>query len=456
MEISAIPTNLISNGSADRRPALAQFAAPILPVRSNDTEQAALSRPGQSDAQQNGRALAIFRQELKYSLFAQLELPFAAERTIYDAVRSALTPDDVVADTLGAATRLVAENADIASRALSSFRQRVEAAAVFTQETVGRDDDIDDLDDTLAKLDEGLEELDDEASRNVESRAVILSVDTRLEQRSTIRIRTQEGDIVRLDLKRSDRLAAEDIAVSNERVFATRTDVAVSSRSRFSLSVRGELNEAEFTAIQGVFAQAEAIADEFFGGDLAAAFGLASSLEFDTGQLARVNLRFRSRETSAATFAQLTEARAQPVVQTDAPIAPSELAPAPDPVPGATPALDVMPRAVEPDAQVENVVAPETTSDNLAAETPEYGFTPFLQFFELLADFLRNVSDGFELQARDGSATLRYHYSQSFKLTLLKSVLELTAPEESTDASVLAGALIDGLADGGETEKADG
>ncbi len=243
MEIGAISTQ---PGSSTGGPTvLKEPAGSILPVRATDAEPGVQGEP--IAERQSGRALEIFRQELNYALYAKLGLKLAAERPVYDAVKTALTAGDIATDTLGTASRVVAENPDVSSRALIRFRQSVQAAAAYTRETVGGDDDIDGLEDALGKLDGGLDELDEETSRNVRSEASVLSVDTRLRQRSTIRIRTQEGDVVRLDLRRAERLSAEDVAVADERGLATRTEVSLSSRSRFTLSVRGDLSEAKYT-----------------------------------------------------------------------------------------------------------------------------------------------------------------------------------------------------------------
>ncbi len=484
MEIGAISTQ---PGSSTGGPTvLKEPAGSILPVRATDAEPGVQGEP--IAERQSGRALEIFRQELNYALYAKLGLKLAAERPVYDAVKTALTAGDIATDTLGTASRVVAENPDVSSRALIRFRQSVQAAAAYTRETVGGDDDIDGLEDALGKLDGGLDELDEETSRNVRSEASVLSVDTRLRQRSTIRIRTQEGDVVRLDLRRAERLSAEDVAVADERGLATRTEVSLSSRSRFTLSVRGDLSEAEFAAIRGVFVQAEAVADEFFGGDLSAAFALASNLEIDTEQLARVNLRFRSQEVSSVAFARIGDTRTDaeppsaPIAARLRPVAPPGTPPGVNPVLDdprpAAPASDspsgartASPAAAAPaanSADTDTPVAARTVDTagavddgpvvDAAAGPVDLAFSdlPFLRFFEMLAEFLSSVAKGFERQANEASTSLRYHYSESFKLQILKSVIEVAAPEDSLGAARFAGTLIDGLVEAGEAEQADG
>ncbi len=422
--------------------------------------------PGQEPGQDKDRALKIFRQEIKTALSLAFGVSASGRRSAFDALKGAPSSNQVAAETLGAASRLADENADVSSYALLKFRQRVRAAAAFTRQTVSADDDVGKVDDAVGKLQKGLDALDSAAARNVESSASVLSVESKERQRSTIRIRTQEGDVVRLDVRRSNRLSAQDVAVSNENGSASSTEVAVSSRSRLTLSVKGDLNDAEFAAIQNVFAQAESIANEFYDGDLSAAFSLASNLEFDVEQLSKVNLRFRSREVTTATFGQIRETAVvppalepQPAPPPAAkPVEPSQAAPGPV-IP--TVAADVEPRAAD---DVETAAPTPAEPPSQVPQTTDLLDAPFLEFFALLTDFLRSVADGFERAAERLSAdaiqpetsTFKYHYSQSFKLEIFKSVLELAAPQEgSDDAGNLAARLIDGIADAATVDRDD-
>ena len=66
----------------------------------------------------------------------------------------------------------------------------MEETASYVRETVGDYDDAAEVDDAVAKVDQGLSKLEDEVAANRESSASILVVDTRSKQRSTIQIRT--------------------------------------------------------------------------------------------------------------------------------------------------------------------------------------------------------------------------------------------------------------------------
>lgn len=371
------------------------------------------------------RATTILRQEMRQIFSASFRLNFSASLPAYAANAGDDTPEAVAGDTLDAAKQLVERSPVEASKTLVSLRAKVEQAASSVRETLG-ENESEAVDETLDRVGQGLDKMDTDAARNVASSASVLSVDTALKQRSTIRIRTQEGDVVRLDLRRVENMSATDVAVTEGDKVATETRVDVSSRTRSVLSVKGDLNDAEMAAIQNVFAQAEAIADEFFGGDLAAAFNMAAGMEFDTEQLARVNMRFRERQVSQVSYAALQTASPQPAVKT----AP-EIVDKPGPV-----APDVpVPAAAEPVAEAVAVLEePEAAT---AADVPAVDGKAIDGFIELLSNFLRATNQGFE------SGSFRYHYSESFKLEILKSVLQVQAPEESGEAANTAATMID-------------
>lgn len=443
----------VSTGFLPNAPAIA--TRPSIPV-GQDPADSILQKPDspvQTDTQ-SGRALEVFRKELMVS-------GSAASKPYCDCAdyKPVLTADDVASAALDGAKQSVSSNADVSSFALLRFRQRVQSAATVTQQSVGNDADIDEVGKAVDKIESGLESLDADAARNVESSASVLAIDSRQRQRSTIRIRTQEGDVVRLDIKRASQLSARDVAVSDENGEASRTEVSASSRSRLNFTVRGDLNEAEFAAIQSVFAQAESIAGEFFDGDLGAAFSQASGFEFDAGQLARVNLRFRSSEITNTSYAQTVTRAPAPAVS--APAAPQ---------PADRPAVVSNPAPAATDAKAEPVVAAPVEPEVVVTEPApvveqvpvefggngglDLGSDTFLRFFDLLGDFLRGVADGFERAAGGkgeaaDAASFKFHFSQSFKLQVFKSVLQVAAPDEpAEDATNLASALIDALPDG--------
>ncbi len=421
MEIGGISGTVVSGSQSASTSADARLSTVSRPERAHDSEHAIRKqRHHDHHHQPRGRALGVFRQELKLSLSASFRATFATSQPAYGQAEGAALTDQVAADTLGAAQRVVAEEPVDGSRSMIKFRQSVVEAATYTREMVGNDDDFAEVEGAVGRVLDGLSKLEDEAARNVESSASVLSVDTKTREQSSIKIRTQEGDIVKLNLTQKSALSATDVAVTNEDGTATTTEVQISSGSRLSLKVEGDLNEAELGAIQNVFAQAELIANEFFGGDVFAALDLATAFEYDAEQLSRVNMQFKSREVSTASYSEVRSAPVAAVEDDSAPVTVQ-----------AVPAADVQPLATP--------IATPVEEATVAAEAPvaDDNQTALAGFFEMVSSFLRSVSEGFEGGA-DTGVSAKLHFSQSFKLEILKSVMQVAEPDQVAEESVQA------------------
>lgn len=398
---------------------------------------------GHHDKSRKGLALGVFKQELHIALKARFHAQFAQMQKGYAGQQESVTSDDVAEEALGAAKQLVADEPTKAAKSLISFRAKVEETASYVRETVGDYDDVAEVDDAEAKIDQGLSKLEDEVADNRESSASVLAVETRSKQRSTIQIRTQEGDLVKLSLRSIDSTSSSDVAYSNNEISLTSNEIAVSSRSRMMLKVEGDLNESEMAAIQNVFAQAESIANEFFSGDVSAAFNIAQGFEFDTGQLARVKIGFRMSQDSNVSYAEAAhQARPAPALGPALEQVQSE------PVAPKTAALD--PIITSTNAAAPIAEQPGTFDEEKAAEaiTPAESVetaAPFADalsiFFEQLTAFMRTTGEGFTVGS--DSASYSYHYSESFKFNLLKAVMNTVAPSEAENAAENAGAIID-------------
>ncbi len=466
MEVNGVSASLFSGTSLASRTAAAGNLTLAGPAQATDENLSPkpVEAPNRGGGEPEGSALKVFKQELKYLLAAKLGFVFSAKNPVTQAVRAELSAREAASETITAASRLVNENPDISRRALSAFRNQVDDSAQAARQVVADDGG---LSEAVARVDEGLSKLEDAASRNVQSSASVLSVDSKVRERSTIRIRTQEGDVVKLDLRSVQRLSADDYAVSNEHGTATRTEIDVSSRSRLRFTVDGDLNDAELEAIQSVFAQAEDIASDFFGGDLAAAFSSASNFEFDSEQLARVKLRFRSREVSRVAYSEVVNSfvpaetpaeapAAAPAAATKPPAAAPVTTPAPkpvaaQPVPQPTPTPKVEPIAVTTADKADEVAAgPVVTSapaPSVEEQLAAYDFEPLFEFLGKIADFLQNVAQGYEKRDESEGVSYQFHYSQKMKLEILKSVITVAAPADAEDAAEQAGEVIDRVAE---------
>lgn len=118
----------------------------------------------------------------------------------------------------------------------------------------------------------------------------------RRSERTSLLVRTQEGDTVRLRIKASESLtvAVDQSDEDGETVAAI--EMEARSHTRITIKVKGDLNEQEMAAIQSVIDQAGTMAEDFFAGDTEGAFATASALEIDATQLANIRIRMKSSE----------------------------------------------------------------------------------------------------------------------------------------------------------------
>ena len=147
--------------------------------------------------------------------------------------------------------------------------------------------------------------------RPVETEASAASLRYRRSEKTTLQIRTQEGDVVRIKFQ-----ARESLRVKAERggeadPESTELELSARSSSKLSIKTQGHLNAGELAAIRDAVDQATQIADGFFAGDLQAAFETASAFDVDGEQLARVKLKLRVRERVAYTAQGFTSVQAK-------------------------------------------------------------------------------------------------------------------------------------------------
>jgi len=257
------------------------------------------------------RATQIFRQEMIRLLKIKFHSEFNLSINSVNPYRSSDSAEGVAADVLTAARAITEQGSEEPSQTLAQVRESVNQAVSNSQEIVNTTEGEAELEIADGLIQRGLDALESDARLMSVSSTFIESTS---KQRSTIQIRTQEGDIVKFDLRRIDHLSASDIAIQTESGSATLTEVSISSSSRLVLKVEGNLNEAELEAIRNVFAQAEQLAEEFFAGDLNAALEVIAGLEFDTSQLARVSMKFRSSERISVQQTILQSAPTAPAI----------------------------------------------------------------------------------------------------------------------------------------------
>lgn len=119
------------------------------------------------------------------------------------------------------------------------------------------------------------------------------------EQSGVVEIKTNDGDTISISLASID-YASESYRQSGDE---SQYGFSAYSGSQFSVSVEGELDEGELTAIYDFLGQVDSLAQSFFDGDLDSALEQAMSLSYDTSELASFALDFSYTEVQASTRA---------------------------------------------------------------------------------------------------------------------------------------------------------
>ncbi len=247
-------------------------------------------------------------------------------------------------------------------------------------------------------------------------------------------IQTTEGDAVRLRFGTRERLTI-DQAQGEE---GTAGEVAMTSRtnSKISISIKGDLNADEMAAIQQTFEQATALADEFFAGNLQAAFEGAAALNFDGEQLARVSLKASLKQQLTYSSSGFTPAappaEAPPRIGGPAGEAPSEVG-SPDEmhihdpdstagtVEGSSPSAET--------AELEEQAPPAEVGEPTEEATPETSAT--FDPAQIIGTFLSRLAESLSgASESEGNGLLDFSLKvRVFKSTLL-TLSEIRAPEE--------------------------
>ncbi len=122
---------------------------------------------------------------------------------------------------------------------------------------------------------------------------------------------TKEGDKVTINFNHASAFEASLGATSDGRGNSAAVfNISRAESNQFQFSVEGDLNEDELDAIHNLIQDVSLIADDFFGGDVQAAFERASEYRMDTSQLGSMELHMSRSEqyTAAAAYQSVADA----------------------------------------------------------------------------------------------------------------------------------------------------
>lgn len=117
---------------------------------------------------------------------------------------------------------------------------------------------------------------------------------------------TREGDKVVIKAASSEGLAVEAGRAGRGNGSASVMNASFSASQSFSLSVEGDLSEAELVAINDLLGRVNDLAGQFFAGDLDGAFAKAMELGYDSSQIGSFALNLAQVEIQQVTRAYET------------------------------------------------------------------------------------------------------------------------------------------------------
>ena len=389
------------------------------------------------------RAYSMFRAEAMQRLKLHFRTDSLSSSALPEGYRNSESAGDVAAEILKSA-RAAARSSDRASgESYDAIRRSLADAALTTKAHLDTDAGKQAVDEAEILVSNGLDAFEKQAASVTASE---LNVSAKSKQRTSIEIRTQEGDVVRFDLRNVGRLALSDRSMVTDAGSSSLTELRISESSRLRIVVEGDLNDAELEAIRTIFATAEEIANEFFAGDMNAALEIAAGLEIDAEQLARVSMNFRSSTRISASQA-LSQSGPVAVAPSAANTA-AESPDSPDAVNGPEHPAELGAHTGAADSDAESPAADATEVEHPAASPLGSIFGKLSDYLAMLADYLEQMTARFA-NGDGGSAhtAIRFDMKQSLHLEVLRSVMSVIAPEPSDHENGADGSAIQQLAD---------
>jgi hypothetical protein len=266
----------------------------------------------------------------------------------------------------------------------------------------------------------------------------------RRSERAALYIQTQEGDVVRLRIKVRDAATATVSDGSGTDTPVAELSVSARSSVKVSFHVDGNLNADELAAIQDVVAQVGALADQFFAGDVPAAFASAQDLNIDASQLAKVGLRLSQRQSvtysgpalspPAPSTDQPAPAESPPAPQATAPVVAASSEPVANVAPSDVPAAPVDEPSAAADTPPSTAAVEAAATDSApAAPTPPSSVTG--NVLATIGSFLHQLLDALGTPAEEPDATSQASLDVSLKLRLFASVVVNIAAPASTPST---------------------
>jgi hypothetical protein len=246
-------------------------------------------------------------------------------------------------------------------------------------------------------------------------------------QKASLDILTQEGDRVQIRFRSREALSLQSsVAAAGEVPTGSGISLYAFAAGRVEVTLQGELSEGELQAISALMEKVDALATDFFAGDMEAAFASAAALGFDSDQLAGYALRMSLRES-------VRISGALPLAATPTPQAPEAQAPGAAAASAAVvaPPPAALPVVAVPAAPSAAIIADEPAVESSTAATTTGSSTPEASLQNTLGDYLRQVLGALAGPTSSG----RLEFSMSWKLRIVIAAVESVPQGQSSNAA---------------------
>jgi len=213
----------------------------------------------------------------------------------------------------------------------------------------------------------------------------------------------------------------------------------VISRGQLQIAVQGDLSDTELTAIGDLLDKVNGIAEDFFGGDVQAAFAAASRVDFDSQALSSFDLKLKYSQ-SVAYARQYSDTAA--LISAPAAKAPSAGQPVLAPISVATPVAPPQPAApvdTTPATPVLDAPTPKSAKvSDPSIDVPAPTAAPSAK--ATIASFAKEVLARLDSVSDAGTARFSLRWKVDFLLTAI-SATAARKPDAQPAAAALNGTL---------------
>jgi len=157
---------------------------------------------------------------------------------------------------------------------------------------------------TFELIQTGLGEIAREINPNaVAERSSVSTHSFSSSQEFSLNIVTRDGDQVNLTLQRDQSSNSYQASIENRSGSASANGKSYSIIEGFSLSVNGELDAQEIAAIESLLKDVKSVSDDFFNGNVGAAFDAGLKLGFNTQELSAFSLELNQNQSESVSQA---------------------------------------------------------------------------------------------------------------------------------------------------------